>query len=137
MRVDRQAMLYLLAGFPLTMIGLILLITSSHHKDVSGERPNQPAKWRPSLAATRQSCGFSSSATRDYHFHIHGLNHGRLPDPRPKIGAGQTAQPCCPPLAPERRRRSPARKLHLDDLEDGVLETDLPFGRAHEINPGL
>src|SRR5450631_191285 len=37
----------------------------------------------------------------------------------------------------ERRRRSLARKLHLDDLEDGVLETDLPLGRAHEINPGL
>ena len=68
MRVDRQAVLYLLVGFPLTMIGLILLITSSHHNDdVSGERPTQPAKWRPSLAATSQSCGFSSSATRDYH----------------------------------------------------------------------
>ena len=59
-----------------------------------------------------------------------------IPHP-PEHKIGHTAQPCCPPPALERRRRSLARKLHLDDLEDGVLETDLPFGRAHEINPGL
>ena len=56
---------------------------------------------------------------------------------RGNLRMGRSRELCCPPPTLGRRPRSLARKLHPDDLEDGVLETDLRFGRTPEIDSGL